>query len=114
MWLVIFCDTALVQTFPEEAATVESPEKFEGSTSENSPTGSPFTDFVDKAKRTMMDMVDNITHFFQDLFQTSEDAQAEAGSSAEKGPSLTEMAVGGSFMALAIAVILVVLYKRAW
>jgi hypothetical protein len=27
---------------------------------------------------------------------------------------LTEMAVGGSFMALAIAVILVVLYKRAW
>lgn len=105
--------TTLVQTFPEEAATVESPEKFEDATSENAPTGSPFADFVDKAKKTMMDVVDNITHFFQDLLHPPAEAQAGAGSSAEKGPSLAEMAVGGSFMALTIAVILVVLFKRA-
>ncbi|CAO2187203.1 unnamed protein product [Urochloa humidicola] len=101
--------TTLIQTFPEEAATVESPEKFEEAASENSSTGSPFAEFVDNAKKTVMDVVDNITHFFQDLFR----APAEAGSSAEKGPSLGEMAVGGSFMALTIAVILLVLFKRA-
>ncbi|OEL29386.1 hypothetical protein BAE44_0009595 [Dichanthelium oligosanthes] len=105
--------TTLLQTFPKEAATVESLEKFEDAASENAPTGSPFSDFVDNAKKTMMDVVDNITHFFQDLFRPSAEAEAGAGSSAEKGPSLTEMAVGGSFMALAIAVILVVLFKRA-
>ncbi|CAL4997042.1 unnamed protein product [Urochloa decumbens] len=105
--------TTLVQTFPEEAATVESPEKFENAASENSPTGSPFADFVDNAKKTVMDVVDNITHFFQDLFRPPAEAQAGAGSSTEKGPSLGEMAVGGSFMALTIAVILLVLFKRA-
>ncbi|CAL5010529.1 unnamed protein product [Urochloa decumbens] len=105
--------TTLVQTFPEEAATVESPEKFEDAASENSPTGSPFADFVDNAKKTVMDVVDNITHFFQDLFRPPAEAQAGAGSSTEKGPSLGEMAVGGSFMALTIAVILLVLFKRA-
>ncbi|CAO2205937.1 unnamed protein product [Urochloa humidicola] len=105
--------TTLVQTFPEEAATVESPEKFEDTASENSPTGSPFADFVDNAKKTVMDVVDNITHFFQDLFRPPAEAQAGAGSSSEKGPSLGEMAVGGSFMALTIAVILLVLFKRA-
>ncbi|CAL4997043.1 unnamed protein product [Urochloa decumbens] len=102
-----------IQTFPEEAATVESPEKFENAASENSPTGSPFADFVDNAKKTVMDVVDNITHFFQDLFRPPAEAQAGAGSSTEKGPSLGEMAVGGSFMALTIAVILLVLFKRA-
>ncbi|CAL5008088.1 unnamed protein product [Urochloa decumbens] len=105
--------TTLVQTFPEEAATVESPEKFEDAASENSPTSSPFADFVDNAKKTVMDVVDNITHFFQDLFRPPAEAQAGAGSSTEKGPSLGEMAVGGSFMALTIAVILLVLFKRA-
>jgi len=105
--------TTLVQTFPEEAATVESPEKFEDATSENAPTASPFADFVDNAKKTVMDVIDNITHFFQDLFGHPTEAQAGAGSSAEKGPSFGEMAVGGSFMALTIAVILVVLFKRA-
>ncbi|RLM61791.1 uncharacterized protein C2845_PM14G04180 [Panicum miliaceum] len=105
--------TTLVQTLPKEAATVESPEKFEDAASENAPTGSPFADFVDNAKKTVMDVVDNITHFFQDLFGHPAEAQAGAGSSSEKGPSLAEMAVGGSFMALTIAVILVVLFKRA-
>lgn len=105
--------TALVQPSPEEATTVESPEKFEDTAFESAPTGSPFADFVDNAKKTVMDMVDNITHFFQDLFRPSPEDQAGAGSSAEKGPSLTDMAVGGSFMALTIAVILVVLFKRA-
>jgi len=105
--------TTLVQTFPEEVATGESPEKFEDAASENASAASPFADFVDNAKKTVMDVIDNITHFFQDLFGHPTGAQAGAGSSAEKGPSVGEMAVGGSFMALTIAVILVVLFKRA-
>ncbi|WVZ94817.1 hypothetical protein U9M48_040661 [Paspalum notatum var. saurae] len=109
--------TTLLQTFPVEAATVESPEKFEDAASENAshkelPTASPLSDFVDNAKKRVMAAVQNITHFFQELFGDPAEAQAGAGSSAEKGPSFIE-AIGGPFMALAIAAILVVLFKRA-
>ncbi|KAJ1267538.1 hypothetical protein BS78_07G064200 [Paspalum vaginatum] len=109
--------TTLLQTFPEEAATVASPEKLEDDASENAshkelPTASPFSDFVDNAKKRVMDAVQNITHFFQELFRDPAEAQAGAGSSAEKGPSFIE-AIGGPFMALAIAAILVILFKRA-
>uniref|UniRef100_A0A0A9FFW4 Uncharacterized protein n=1 Tax=Arundo donax TaxID=35708 RepID=A0A0A9FFW4_ARUDO len=93
--------TTLVQTFPETASHRELP------------TGSPFAEFVDNAKKTVMELVDNITHFFRDMFQNLAEGQAGATSSAERGPSFTEMAAGGSFMALTIAVILVVLLKRA-
>ncbi|XP_062190912.1 uncharacterized protein LOC133894766 [Phragmites australis] len=106
-----------VQTFPEDSATVESLEKFEDASPETVshgelPAGSPFADFVDNAKKTVMELVDNITHFFQDMFRNPAEDQAGAGSSAEKGPTFAEMAAGGSFMALAIGVILVVLFKR--
>jgi hypothetical protein len=92
---------------------VESPEKF-GDTSleEQSTGGSPFMDFVDNARKTVNELVNKITHFFQDMLPNAEEARAGEASS-EKGPSMAEMAVGGSFMALTIAVILVVLFKRA-
>ncbi|KAL5220486.1 hypothetical protein ABZP36_025199 [Zizania latifolia] len=124
-----FCKThqpTLIHAFPEDTATVESPEKLEGASSENStpgelptPTGSPFSDFVDNAKKTVMDIVDNITQLFQDMFQNDAEAEAEAqggaSSSTGKGssPSVAEMAAGGSLMALVVAVILVVIFKRA-
>uniref|UniRef100_M8AQG6 Uncharacterized protein n=1 Tax=Aegilops tauschii TaxID=37682 RepID=M8AQG6_AEGTA len=106
----------LVNTFPEgtdSTDSVESPEKFEEASPEYAlPTASPLSDFVDNAKKTMMEMVDNITNFFQDLFHNPAEAEAGPGSSSKK-PSFAEMAAGGSFMALAMAVILVVLFKRA-
>jgi len=113
--------TTLVQTSPNEAVTVELPGKLEDAASENTssgelPAGSgpSFSDFVDNAKKTVMDVVHNITDFFKDLFDDSAKTQTGAGpSAAEKGPSTADMAVGGSFMALAIAVILVVMFKRA-
>ncbi|KAL6843087.1 hypothetical protein ACP4OV_026800 [Aristida adscensionis] len=115
-----FCKTQpnLVQTFTEDTATVESPEKFEDASAENTSheellTGTPFSDFVDNAKKTVMELVDNITHFFQDMFRSPIVDKDGAGPSAGKGPSIAEMAAGGSFMALTIAVILVVLFKRA-
>jgi hypothetical protein len=109
--------TALVNTFPEDTGSVESPEKF-GETSTDyassgeQPTGSALLDFVDNAKKTMMEVVENITNFFQDLFHNTD---AGPSSSTKKGssPSFAELAAGGSFMALAMAVILVVLFKRA-
>lgn len=110
----------LVHTFPEDSGTVESPEKFEGASQEYAsrgelPTTSPLSDFVDNAKKTVMEIVDNITHFFQDVFRNPAEAGDRPSSSTGKGspPSFAEMAAGGSFMALAIAVILVVLFKRA-
>uniref|UniRef100_A0A3B6TNN9 Uncharacterized protein n=1 Tax=Triticum aestivum TaxID=4565 RepID=A0A3B6TNN9_WHEAT len=117
MTITVFsCDTALVNTFPEgtdSTDSVESPEKFEEASPEYAlPTASPLSDFVDNAKKTMMEMVDNITNFFQDLFHNPAEAEAGPGSSSKK-PSFAEMAAGGSFMALAMAVILVVLFKRA-
>ncbi|KAF7097051.1 hypothetical protein CFC21_098913 [Triticum aestivum] len=106
----------LVNTFPEgtdSSDSVESPEKFEEASPEYAlPTASPLSDFVDNAKKTMMEMVDNITNFFQDLFHNPAEAEAGPGSSSKK-PSFAEMAAGGSFVALAMAVILVVLFKRA-
>uniref|UniRef100_A0ACD6A345 Uncharacterized protein n=1 Tax=Avena sativa TaxID=4498 RepID=A0ACD6A345_AVESA len=110
----------LVNTFPEDTGSVESPEKFEDTSTDYAspgelPTGSPLLDFVDNAKKTVMEMVDNITNFFQDLFHNQAESEAGPGSSTKKGssPSFAEMAAGGSFMALAMAVILVVLFKRA-
>jgi hypothetical protein len=110
--------TALVNTFPEDTGSVVSPGKFEDTSTDYAspgelPTGSALLDFVDNAKKTVMDMVDHITNFFQDMFHNSAETEAGASSSTKKSPSFTEMAAGGSFMALAMAVILVVLFKRA-
>jgi hypothetical protein len=81
---------------------VESPEKF-GDTSleEQSTGGSPFMDFVDSVTKTVKELVNKITHFFQDMLRNAEEAWAGEASS-EKAPSIGEMAV-----------ILVVLFKRA-
>ncbi|KAM0835525.1 hypothetical protein ACQ4PT_062875 [Festuca glaucescens] len=109
----------LVNTFPEDTGSVGSPEKFEETSTDYAssgelPTGSTLLDFVDNAKKTMMEVVENITNFFQDLFHNTAEAEAGPSSSTKKGssPSFAEMAAGGSFMALAMAVILVVLFKR--
>jgi hypothetical protein len=53
-------------------------------------------DFVENATETVRELVNNITHFFQDMFRNVEAQAGEATS--EKGPSIAEMAVGGSFM----------------
>uniref|UniRef100_J3MQW3 Uncharacterized protein n=2 Tax=Oryza brachyantha TaxID=4533 RepID=J3MQW3_ORYBR len=107
---------SLVYTFPEDTATVESPEKLVDAASENvhlgeKPTGFPFADFVDNAKKTVIDIVDNITHFFQDMFRKPDENQASTGKGGSH--SFAEMAAGGSFVALAIGVILVILFKRS-
>jgi hypothetical protein len=52
---------------------VESPEKF-GDTSleEQSTGGSPFMDFVDSVTKTVKELVNKITHFFQDMLRNAE------------------------------------------
>uniref|UniRef100_A0A0D9X505 Uncharacterized protein n=1 Tax=Leersia perrieri TaxID=77586 RepID=A0A0D9X505_9ORYZ len=109
--------SGLVHAFPEDTATVVSPEKFEDASSENispgeKPNSSPFADFVDNAKKTVdiakktvVDIVDKITHFFEDIFRKPDEADA--------GNNNYKEIAGGSFVALALAVILVVLFKRS-
>lgn len=93
---------SLVYTFPEGTASVVSPEKLADASSENSSSGekpesSPFADFMDNARKTVIDIVNNITNFFQDMFRKPNEAEI----------------LGGSFMALAIAVILLIMFKKA-
>uniref|UniRef100_A0A0D9X506 Uncharacterized protein n=1 Tax=Leersia perrieri TaxID=77586 RepID=A0A0D9X506_9ORYZ len=60
---------------------------------------------VDIAKKTVVDIVDKITHFFEDIFRKPDEADA--------GNNNYKEIAGGSFVALALAVILVVLFKRS-
>lgn len=53
---------------------------------------------MDNARKTVIDIVNNITNFFQDMFRKPNEAEI----------------LGGSFMALAIAVILLIMFKKAW
>jgi hypothetical protein len=46
-------------------------------------------DFVENATETVRELVNNITHFFQDMFRNVEAQAGEATS--EKGPSIAEM-----------------------
>ncbi|GAB2277877.1 hypothetical protein Dimus_012579 [Dionaea muscipula] len=65
-----------------------------------------FSDFVEDIKNRVLDMVNNVTDFIQNLFGDSKSAfgfmEANQGSF-----------IGGSFMALAVMVIMVVLVRRA-
>jgi hypothetical protein len=78
---------------------------------EGAPHGSNgFTDFVNNVKVKTMEVVHNISNFIQDTFVTKNDADsAEAGSSSGFQSFFTQ----NTFFGLAIAVILIILLKRA-
>ncbi|KAJ6849319.1 uncharacterized protein M6B38_270020 [Iris pallida] len=87
--------------------TVESPLK---ETSE----GSGFTDWVENIKLKVSDMVSSISDFLQDFMGTSEiKSQENATASTSNRDGFGDLAaLGASFMALAVATILIVLVKR--
>lgn len=58
-----------------------------------------------------MEMVSNISNFIQDLFGASSEATHSKAENSNSD-SYVNAALGGSFIALAIGVILVVLVKR--
>ncbi|XP_008789186.2 uncharacterized protein LOC103706755 [Phoenix dactylifera] len=74
---------------------------------------SVFAEIVGNIKRKVTEMVNHLSNFLQDLFGTSTGAQS---STSTKRTGTTEPnvdgAIGASFIALAIAAILVVLVKR--
>jgi hypothetical protein len=67
-------------------------------------------DFVENATETVRELVNNITHFFQDMFRNVE---AQAGEATSERPLHRGDGCRWILHALTIAVILVVLFKRA-
>jgi hypothetical protein len=69
-----------------------------------------FADFVNNVKVKTMEVVQNISNLFQDMFGTRTDANcSEAGGSSGFQSFITP----NTFFGLTIAVILIVLLKRA-
>ncbi|KAJ0984437.1 hypothetical protein J5N97_002793 [Dioscorea zingiberensis] len=104
------CETIVdsANSVAEEVNTdlhAENPEKL---IEEETPESSVFMDVVNAVKDKVSEMVANISNFFEGLIGPSIDGQ----SSPDTKTSTVDIAIGASFMALAIAAILVVLLKR--
>ncbi|KAK2639381.1 hypothetical protein Ddye_027176 [Dipteronia dyeriana] len=99
----------------------ESARMFDESSSDSSPGGDtagefgdtedPVNDFFQKVKKSVVEMVSNVSDFFQSLFGSSpsDRTSADAGGT---GASVMEKTMGASLMGLAIMVITVVVLKR--
>lgn len=74
---------------------------------------SVFTEIIGNIKLKITEVVKHMSNFLQDLLGTSAGAQSSTGTkrTATTGPNV-DVAIGASFIALAIAAILVVLVKR--
>ncbi|CAL9783007.1 unnamed protein product [Musa acuminata subsp. burmannicoides] len=81
----------------------------ESSTAETTPN-SVFSDFVHNVKVKVVAMVGNITSFFQEILQTLGRSSSSTSTNTDK--PFVDFTIGSSFMALAIATILVVLLRR--
>ncbi|KAH7672183.1 hypothetical protein IHE45_09G037800 [Dioscorea alata] len=107
----------LKQETPE--SFVLNPEKLKQET----PESSVYRDVVNAVKENVIDpvkekvseMVANISNFFEGLIGSTMDNQSStvSKSSRSTGESYVDVAIGGAFMALGIATILVILFKRA-
>lgn len=74
---------------------------------------SGFKNFVDNIQKKVMEMVSNLSSFLQDFFGTSGEAHStNSKSDSSTSNSYVDVALGTSFIGLAIAVIMVVLVKR--
>ncbi|KAM0932754.1 hypothetical protein DsansV1_C41g0237201 [Dioscorea sansibarensis] len=69
---------------------------------------------IDPVKDRVSEMVANISNFFEGLIGSTMDNQSSTGSKSNTstGESYVDIAIGGAFMALGIAAILVILLKR--
>jgi len=99
----------------ESAGENEAPEGFSGtakSPDKDSSQGSAFfTDVVQNIKAKMSEMVSSISGFLQDFIGSSSDVGHRRTKTSTSTPE-NYVGVGASFIALAIAAILVVLLKR--
>ncbi|KAK0602830.1 hypothetical protein LWI29_037365 [Acer saccharum] len=99
----------------------EAARTFDESSSDSSPGGDtagkfedtegPRNEFFQKVKKSVVEMVSNVSDFFQNLFGSSpsDKTSADAGGA---GASVMEKTMGASIMGLAIMVITLVVLKR--
>ncbi|KAK2639387.1 hypothetical protein Ddye_027182 [Dipteronia dyeriana] len=107
----------------------ESHRTFEESSSDSNPGGDtedgkdgdtedPVNEFFQNVKKSVVEMVSNVSDFFQNLFgssqaeRTSADAGGARANAGGAGGSFNEKTIGASLMGLAIMVIMVVVLKR--
>ncbi|URE02427.1 hypothetical protein MUK42_19186 [Musa troglodytarum] len=101
---------------PESNAVTEAPlaDGNPRSSTAEATTNSAFAHFVRNIKVTLAEMVNNISSFLQELLGTSPGASSSPGT--KTGHNTDDLSanfdVGASFVALAVATILVVLLKR--
>ncbi|XP_077251231.1 uncharacterized protein LOC143890435 [Tasmannia lanceolata] len=86
-----------------ETGSVEAPSE----TSENG-----FTGFVKDIKLKVVDMVSNLSEFFNDVFGNSAEERSSTGTK-ENTTDFVDKTLGASFIALAIVAMIVILFKRA-
>uniref|UniRef100_A0A6V7QU67 Uncharacterized protein n=1 Tax=Ananas comosus var. bracteatus TaxID=296719 RepID=A0A6V7QU67_ANACO len=102
--------STLTESAAENAFPATSPEKIDFG-SEDTSEGSGFAEFFNGIRIKVVEMVSNISNFIQDLFGASSEATHSKAENSNSD-SYVNAALGGSFIALAIGVILVVLVKR--
>ncbi|KAL9383204.1 hypothetical protein Peur_023527 [Populus x canadensis] len=76
----------------------------------NSQTG--LMDVINKVKLTVVDMVTNVSAYFQKIFSFSSAEHTPDAADENAGLSTTEKTLGASLMALAVMVIMVVVLRR--
>lgn len=101
-------------------SSVLNPEKLKQETSESSVyrdvVNAVKENVIDPVKEKVSEMVANISNFFEGLIgSTTMDNQSSTDSKSisSTGESYVDITIGGAFMALGIAAILVILLKRA-
>lgn len=95
-----------------ESETHQSPKWFnESSSSAESESGNWFTNYLQKVKDTVVEMMSSLSDFFQNLFSSAyENASMVADGTGKT--SYVDRTVGASLMGLAVMVIMVVVLKR--
>ncbi|XP_073008521.1 uncharacterized protein [Typha latifolia] len=105
-------NAVLIESVSESALSEGSAENSDDPSADTFRSSS-FKNFVDNIQKKVMEMVGNLSSFLQDFFGTSGEAHStNSKSDSSTSNSYVDVALGTSFIGLAIAVIMVVLVKR--
>jgi len=95
-----------------ESESHQSPNWFgESSSSGESESGNWFTDYLQKVRVTVVEMMSSLSDFFQNIFSSAYE-HVSMGADGSGKESIMDKTVGASLMGLAVMVIMVVVLKR--
>lgn len=117
-WLATnFSLTLAENVADDDSQNLESRKEFTGLSDDASESGStassPIEDIVENIKHSVVEMANNAYNFVQNMFGFSGENSTEASAEKNAQPSFFNNAMGASFMALAVMVIMMVVLKRA-